>query len=206
MQRGESYLLTFFSLWVIRDDHDDALTHPATRTRMDVPYLLAKKDRWSSWLWSLISGPSKVAEEGKRKKRERERRRRRRLTAMGRLAASPHHESFHKRNSGFNPKVWTRSKNRDRSTSTTHKKEIANYLHQRIKIFSSSSPPPPLLLPSSRQNKTPQQRRKEEEEEEESKEKAPPPASHPRRRFSCRIHYRIEEEEEEEEIEIHEKK
>ncbi len=66
---------------------------------------------------------------------------------MGRLAASPHHESFHKRNSGFNPKVWTRSKNRDRSTSTTHKKEIANYLHQRIKIFSSSSPLPDKTKP-----------------------------------------------------------
>ncbi len=61
---------------------------------------------------------------------------------MGRLAASPHHKSFHKRNSGFNPKVWARNNNRDRSTSTTHKKEIVNYLHQRIKVFSSSSSSP----------------------------------------------------------------
>ncbi len=139
MQRGESYSLTFFSLWVIRGDDDDALTHPATGKRMDVPYLPAKKDRWSSWLRSLISGPSKLAEKEKRKERERERRR---LTAMGCLAASPHHESFHKRNSGFNPKVWARNNNQDRSTSTTHKKEIVNYLHQRIKVFPSSSSSP----------------------------------------------------------------
>jgi len=47
---------------------------------------------------------SRRGKEEEERERERERRRRR-LTAMGRLAASPHHESFHKRNSGFNPKV-----------------------------------------------------------------------------------------------------
>ncbi len=79
---------------------------------------------------------------------------------MSRLAASPHHKSFHKRNSGFNPKVWARNNNRDRSTSTTHKKEIVNYLHQRIKVFSSPSSNSPLPDKTKPHNKEEQKKKK----------------------------------------------